>query len=162
MSYRPAAEGSPCGEGQICHNGRCILENENAIPDYAEEVGLSSFLRRTDTILAATESKPFFVPTTTHHYTTTTTTTTTTAAPTTTTTTTSKPITTTTVPWWHTTSKSSTRFVSVTYLCGQMRRLNDFHFDELTRAGTNGGTSGPSDQRRRLSTRHRLVRPVRR
>ncbi|XP_046651245.1 A disintegrin and metalloproteinase with thrombospondin motifs 18-like isoform X2 [Daphnia pulicaria] len=128
VSYRPAAEGSSCGDGQICNNGRCIVENENAIPDYAEDIGLNSFLKRTDTILAATEAKPFYsggVASTAHVFnpttpkTTTTTTkattittraTTTTAKATTTattTTTTSKPLIT-TVPWWHTSSKSST------------------------------------------------------
>lgn len=34
VSYRPAAEGSPCGDGQTCKNGRCIAEIENIIPDY--------------------------------------------------------------------------------------------------------------------------------
>ncbi|KZS15165.1 putative A disintegrin and metalloproteinase with thrombospondin motifs 3 [Daphnia magna] len=133
VSYRPAAEGSACGDGQICNNGRCIVENENAIPDYAEDIGLNSFLKRTDTILAATEPKPFFsgglastahvfnpttpkattttskITTTTSKPTTTTTkaTTTTIKATTTTVTTTSKPLIT-TIPWWHTSSKSST------------------------------------------------------
>ncbi|RWS29889.1 disintegrin and metalloproteinase with thrombospondin motifs 1-like protein [Leptotrombidium deliense] len=34
VSYRPAAEGSPCGDGQVCRNGKCIAELENIIPDY--------------------------------------------------------------------------------------------------------------------------------
>lgn len=36
VAYRPAAEGSPCGDGQYCINGRCITENENIIPDYSQ------------------------------------------------------------------------------------------------------------------------------
>ncbi|XP_054169137.1 A disintegrin and metalloproteinase with thrombospondin motifs 1-like [Oppia nitens] len=34
VSYRPAAEGSPCGDGQTCRNGKCLAEMENIIPDY--------------------------------------------------------------------------------------------------------------------------------
>ena len=108
---------------QICNNGRCVLENENAIPDFAsEDIGLNSFLKRTDTIQAVTEPKPFFQgpaastlgvynPTTTSTTTvaaTTTSVTTTTAATTTSTASSStlKPLT--TAPWWHTSSKTST------------------------------------------------------
>lgn len=36
VSYRPAAEGSPCGDGQVCKNGKCIQEIENIIPDYSQ------------------------------------------------------------------------------------------------------------------------------
>ncbi|XP_038218642.1 A disintegrin and metalloproteinase with thrombospondin motifs 1 isoform X2 [Zerene cesonia] len=36
VAYRPAAEGSPCGDGQYCINGRCITEHENIIPDYSQ------------------------------------------------------------------------------------------------------------------------------
>ncbi|XP_022658748.1 zinc metalloproteinase-disintegrin-like kaouthiagin-like isoform X3 [Varroa destructor] len=36
VSYRPAAEGSPCGDGQVCKNGKCIHEIENIIPDYSQ------------------------------------------------------------------------------------------------------------------------------
>jgi len=43
VSYRPAAEGSRCGENQMCINGKCIFENENAI-DYGD-----GFARRTGT-----------------------------------------------------------------------------------------------------------------
>ncbi|OTF77110.1 A disintegrin and metalloproteinase with thrombospondin motifs family protein [Euroglyphus maynei] len=35
VSYRPAAEGSSCGDGQICRNGKCLAEMENIIPDYS-------------------------------------------------------------------------------------------------------------------------------
>lgn len=34
VSFRPAAEGSICGHGQICRDGRCVGETENIIPDY--------------------------------------------------------------------------------------------------------------------------------
>ncbi|KAJ8923959.1 hypothetical protein NQ315_006735 [Exocentrus adspersus] len=36
VAYRPAAEGSPCGDGQSCLNGRCVAEHENIIPDYTQ------------------------------------------------------------------------------------------------------------------------------
>ncbi|XP_068896312.1 A disintegrin and metalloproteinase with thrombospondin motifs like isoform X1 [Tenebrio molitor] len=36
VAYRPAAEGSPCGDGQYCLNGRCVAEHENIIPDYTQ------------------------------------------------------------------------------------------------------------------------------
>ncbi|KAK9892085.1 hypothetical protein WA026_018287 [Henosepilachna vigintioctopunctata] len=36
VAYRPAAEGSPCGDGQYCINGRCVAEHENIIPDYSQ------------------------------------------------------------------------------------------------------------------------------
>lgn len=124
VSYRPAAEGSICGDGQICNNGRCVLENENAIPDFAsEDIGLNSFLKRTDTIQAVTEPKPFFQgpaastlgvynPTTSSTTSTTVAATTTSVTTTTAATTTSaasstlKPLT--TAPWWHTSSKTAT------------------------------------------------------
>ncbi|XP_067140080.1 A disintegrin and metalloproteinase with thrombospondin motifs like [Centruroides vittatus] len=35
VSYRPAAEGSSCGDGQVCRNGKCITEIDNIIPDYS-------------------------------------------------------------------------------------------------------------------------------
>lgn len=41
VSYRPAAEGSRCGDGAICLNGKCVTEHENSV-DY-EGPG---FLRR--------------------------------------------------------------------------------------------------------------------
>ncbi|XP_054720921.1 A disintegrin and metalloproteinase with thrombospondin motifs like [Uloborus diversus] len=34
VSFRPAAEGSSCGDGQVCKNGKCVVDNENIIPDY--------------------------------------------------------------------------------------------------------------------------------
>ncbi|KAB7495186.1 A disintegrin and metalloproteinase with thrombospondin motifs 16 [Armadillidium nasatum] len=33
VSYRPAAEGSDCGNGKICLNGKCVYDNENSISD---------------------------------------------------------------------------------------------------------------------------------
>ncbi|XP_018564553.1 A disintegrin and metalloproteinase with thrombospondin motifs 1 isoform X2 [Anoplophora glabripennis] len=36
VAYRPAAEGSPCGDGQYCMNGKCVAEHENIIPDYTQ------------------------------------------------------------------------------------------------------------------------------
>ncbi|XP_050440834.1 venom metalloproteinase 3 isoform X2 [Adelges cooleyi] len=45
VAYRPAAEGSPCGDGQHCTNGKCITEHENIIPDFSQNT--PSYLRRT-------------------------------------------------------------------------------------------------------------------
>ncbi|XP_026680984.1 A disintegrin and metalloproteinase with thrombospondin motifs 18 [Diaphorina citri] len=36
VAYRPAAEGSSCGDGQFCSGGRCQAEHENIIPDYSQ------------------------------------------------------------------------------------------------------------------------------
>uniref|UniRef100_A0A8D8NJ03 A disintegrin and metalloproteinase with thrombospondin motifs 16 n=1 Tax=Culex pipiens TaxID=7175 RepID=A0A8D8NJ03_CULPI len=36
VAYRPAAEGSACGDGQHCLDGRCVAEHENIIPDYSQ------------------------------------------------------------------------------------------------------------------------------
>ncbi|KXJ72871.1 hypothetical protein RP20_CCG016989 [Aedes albopictus] len=36
VAYRPAAEGSTCGDGQHCLDGRCVAEHENIIPDYSQ------------------------------------------------------------------------------------------------------------------------------
>jgi len=44
VAYRPAAEGSPCGDGQYCLNGRCVAEHENIIPDYTQNT--PSYIRR--------------------------------------------------------------------------------------------------------------------
>ncbi|XP_044006314.1 A disintegrin and metalloproteinase with thrombospondin motifs 8 isoform X1 [Aphidius gifuensis] len=38
VAYRPAAEGSPCGDGQYCLNGKCVAEHENIIPDYTQNI----------------------------------------------------------------------------------------------------------------------------
>lgn len=52
VSYRPAAEGSRCGDNQMCLNGQCVSDHENAI-DYGD----GSFLRRTGTANSQTFSK---------------------------------------------------------------------------------------------------------
>ncbi|XP_050541109.1 venom metalloproteinase 3 isoform X2 [Daktulosphaira vitifoliae] len=44
VAYRPAAEGSPCGDGQYCTNGKCITEHENIIPDFSQNT--PSYIRR--------------------------------------------------------------------------------------------------------------------
>lgn len=36
VAYRPAAEGSTCGDGQHCLDGKCVAEHENIIPDYSQ------------------------------------------------------------------------------------------------------------------------------
>jgi len=51
VSYRPAAEGSRCGDNQMCINGKCVSEHENAI-DYGD-----GFLRRTGTAVSQTVIK---------------------------------------------------------------------------------------------------------
>jgi len=52
VSYRPAAEGSRCGDNQMCLNGKCVREHENAI-DYGE----GAFLRRTGSAITPTFEK---------------------------------------------------------------------------------------------------------
>ncbi|XP_023723551.1 A disintegrin and metalloproteinase with thrombospondin motifs adt-2 isoform X2 [Cryptotermes secundus] len=58
VAYRPAAEGSPCGDGQYCLNGRCVAEHENIIPDYSQNT--PSYLRRNDADSAATQTRPVY------------------------------------------------------------------------------------------------------
>ncbi|XP_066999385.2 A disintegrin and metalloproteinase with thrombospondin motifs like isoform X2 [Anabrus simplex] len=58
VAYRPAAEGSPCGDGQYCLNGRCVAEHENIIPDYSQNT--PSYIRRNDADSAATQSRPVY------------------------------------------------------------------------------------------------------
>ncbi|KAK6632915.1 hypothetical protein RUM43_012658 [Polyplax serrata] len=55
VAYRPAAEGSPCGDGQYCINGRCVAEHENIIPDYSQN---GQFFRRDDSENFATQPRP--------------------------------------------------------------------------------------------------------
>jgi len=59
VSYRPAAEGSRCGDKHMCLNGKCVAEHENAI-DYGD-----GFLRRTGTAISAEYEKSPAVQTTT-------------------------------------------------------------------------------------------------
>nr|CAD7571306.1 unnamed protein product [Timema californicum] len=58
VAYRPAAEGSPCGDGQYCLNGQCVAEHENIIPDYSQNT--PTYLRRGDVDGAATQSRPVY------------------------------------------------------------------------------------------------------
>ncbi|CAH0390968.1 unnamed protein product [Bemisia tabaci] len=58
VAYRPAAEGSPCGDGQYCTNGRCIAEHENIIPDYSHNT--PTYLRRLDDDTAATQVREVY------------------------------------------------------------------------------------------------------
>ncbi|XP_014241748.1 venom metalloproteinase 3 isoform X2 [Cimex lectularius] len=60
VAYRPAAEGSSCGDGQTCNNGRCIQEHENIIPDYSQHT--VSYLRRTQP-LEFNLTSSYFTPT---------------------------------------------------------------------------------------------------
>nr|XP_037873779.1 A disintegrin and metalloproteinase with thrombospondin motifs like isoform X1 [Bombyx mori]XP_037873780.1 A disintegrin and metalloproteinase with thrombospondin motifs like isoform X1 [Bombyx mori] len=60
VAYRPAAEGSPCGDGQYCINGQCITEHENIIPDYSQHT--PSYVRP--------ETSPFYANITSHEATT--------------------------------------------------------------------------------------------
>ncbi|XP_044743347.1 A disintegrin and metalloproteinase with thrombospondin motifs 16-like [Chrysoperla carnea] len=81
VAYRPAAEGSSCGDGQYCINGRCVTEHENIIPDYSQNT--PSYIRRQDVNVddllgyqntAATELRPLYYNSTTQRYYSTTTT----------------------------------------------------------------------------------------
>ncbi|XP_054274250.1 A disintegrin and metalloproteinase with thrombospondin motifs 16-like isoform X2 [Macrosteles quadrilineatus] len=58
VAYRPAAEGSPCGDGSVCNNGMCMPEHENIIPDYSQNT--PTYLRRNDVNTAATQSRPVY------------------------------------------------------------------------------------------------------
>ncbi|KAL0277732.1 UNVERIFIED_CONTAM: hypothetical protein PYX00_004918 [Menopon gallinae] len=58
VAYRPAAEGSPCGDGQYCISGRCVAEHENIIPDYSQNA--QSYLRRDDSENLATQPRPIY------------------------------------------------------------------------------------------------------
>jgi len=51
VSYRPAAEGSRCGDNHMCLNGKCVSDLENAI-DYGD-----GFLRRTGSVEVETYVK---------------------------------------------------------------------------------------------------------
>lgn len=56
VAYRPAAEGSPCGDGQYCLNGKCVAEHENIIPDYTQNV--PTYIRRDYN--SVTQSRPYY------------------------------------------------------------------------------------------------------
>ncbi|XP_069939736.1 A disintegrin and metalloproteinase with thrombospondin motifs like isoform X1 [Cherax quadricarinatus] len=54
VSYRPAAEGSDCGSGKICSNGRCVYDNGNSISDFDISRSGEHF------IFQSTEVKPVY------------------------------------------------------------------------------------------------------
>ncbi|KAH9498027.1 hypothetical protein DERF_013954 [Dermatophagoides farinae] len=56
VSYRPAAEGSSCGDGQICRNGKCLAEMENIIPDFSHVQ--QSIRPKPDRLLSRIDSAP--------------------------------------------------------------------------------------------------------
>ncbi|KAK2581898.1 hypothetical protein KPH14_002355 [Odynerus spinipes] len=58
VAYRPAAEGSPCGDGQYCLNGKCVAEHENIIPDYTQNI--PTYVRRDGTFGPPTHNRPIF------------------------------------------------------------------------------------------------------
>ncbi|XP_058796907.1 A disintegrin and metalloproteinase with thrombospondin motifs like isoform X2 [Phymastichus coffea] len=58
VAYRPAAEGSPCGDGQYCLNGKCVAEHENIIPDYTQNI--PTYVRHDNIYNAATQSRPLY------------------------------------------------------------------------------------------------------
>lgn len=98
---------------QICYNGRCIVENENSIPNYADDVSFNSFLRRTDSFTAPA-TKSYTAQTTPYYYSPSTQVTT---KYTTSQSTTTQPRTTT--GWWQTSTKSplqrSTKYTTVSF-----------------------------------------------
>ncbi|XP_011690230.1 PREDICTED: A disintegrin and metalloproteinase with thrombospondin motifs 8 isoform X2 [Wasmannia auropunctata] len=57
VAYRPAAEGSPCGDGQYCLNGKCVVEHENIIPDYTQNI--PTYVRRDSVFNSAIHSRLF-------------------------------------------------------------------------------------------------------
>ncbi|XP_076249107.1 sol narae metalloprotease isoform X1 [Calliopsis andreniformis] len=58
VAYRPAAEGSPCGDGQYCLNGKCVAEHENIIPDYTQNI--PTYVRRDGTYNPTAQNRPLF------------------------------------------------------------------------------------------------------
>ncbi|XP_076385259.1 sol narae metalloprotease isoform X3 [Megachile rotundata] len=58
VAYRPAAEGSPCGDGQYCLNGKCVAEHENIIPDYTQNI--PTYVRRDGTYNPTAHNRPIF------------------------------------------------------------------------------------------------------
>ncbi|XP_018364184.1 PREDICTED: A disintegrin and metalloproteinase with thrombospondin motifs 8 isoform X2 [Trachymyrmex cornetzi] len=58
VAYRPAAEGSPCGDGQYCLNGKCVAEHENIIPDYTQNI--PTYVRRDSIFNSAIHTRPIF------------------------------------------------------------------------------------------------------
>ncbi|KAK0178171.1 hypothetical protein PV328_002146 [Microctonus aethiopoides] len=58
VAYRPAAEGSTCGDGQYCLNGKCVAEHENIIPDYTQNI--PTYVRRDSIYNGAIQGRPTF------------------------------------------------------------------------------------------------------
>ncbi|XP_072743413.1 A disintegrin and metalloproteinase with thrombospondin motifs like isoform X2 [Anoplolepis gracilipes] len=58
VAYRPAAEGSPCGDGQYCLNGKCVAEHENIIPDYTQNI--PTYVRRDSIFNPTLHNRPIF------------------------------------------------------------------------------------------------------
>ncbi|XP_025157440.1 A disintegrin and metalloproteinase with thrombospondin motifs 1 isoform X2 [Harpegnathos saltator] len=58
VAYRPAAEGSPCGDGQYCLNGKCVAEHENIIPDYTQNI--PTYVRRDSIFSPTLHNRPIF------------------------------------------------------------------------------------------------------
>ncbi|XP_050575776.1 A disintegrin and metalloproteinase with thrombospondin motifs 16 isoform X3 [Bombus affinis] len=58
VAYRPAAEGSPCGDGQYCLNGKCVTEHENIIPDYTQNI--PTYVRRDSSFNPTAHNRPLY------------------------------------------------------------------------------------------------------
>ncbi|XP_060814919.1 A disintegrin and metalloproteinase with thrombospondin motifs like isoform X2 [Bombus pascuorum] len=58
VAYRPAAEGSPCGDGQYCLNGKCVAEHENIIPDYTQNI--PTYVRRDSSFNPTAHNRPLY------------------------------------------------------------------------------------------------------
>ncbi|XP_017762421.1 PREDICTED: A disintegrin and metalloproteinase with thrombospondin motifs 8 isoform X1 [Eufriesea mexicana] len=58
VAYRPAAEGSPCGDGQYCLNGKCVAEHENIIPDYTQNI--PTYVRRDGSFNPTAHNRPLY------------------------------------------------------------------------------------------------------
>ncbi|KAK9301170.1 hypothetical protein QLX08_006387 [Tetragonisca angustula] len=58
VAYRPAAEGSACGDGQYCLNGKCVAEHENIIPDYTQNI--PTYVRRDGNFNPTALNRPLY------------------------------------------------------------------------------------------------------
>ncbi|GIY63982.1 a disintegrin and metalloproteinase with thrombospondin motifs 1 [Caerostris extrusa] len=58
VSYRPAADGSFCGDGQVCKNGKCMVNNINIIPDYTHVTRSIANLNDNKEVSKQTTSRP--------------------------------------------------------------------------------------------------------
>ncbi|XP_038107284.1 A disintegrin and metalloproteinase with thrombospondin motifs 18 isoform X1 [Culex quinquefasciatus] len=95
VAYRPAAEGSACGDGQHCLDGRCVAEHENIIPDYSQHTPSYARFNQQQVKLnyddKSVQQEEYYEPSSSTSSTSTTTTTTSTTTTSTTTTTTPPP-----------------------------------------------------------------------